>query len=266
MKLEECAEAIATDIAFWMEGIIDPGYPMDKLGQLAFELGTKLRALGIILLVTKADSDGFQFNLIRSGRAWRTYLKRAQAEQAQEDHHFCTGRSDPLVDCIATGQFDLALEISGLLPNAWRKGHEYEDDYCFGRLLQILCMPLVDKTLAEPVIRQWETYLDDDDSPRLAVIQSLLNQDQDDFNERFQDLIFNYHAEIEKNKQRGQLEEPHVIAQRRVFVEGLAILRLAEKQGLATEREYDLCPFLARLPRTRPLPEDTDPAMADWLK
>ena len=70
----------------------------------------------------------------------------------------------------------------------------------------------------------------------------------------FADLLHARDLEIEAAKEAGQLEEPHVVALRRVFVEGLAILRLAERRGLRTEREYRYCPSLARTPMRTPFP------------
>jgi hypothetical protein len=46
-----------------------------------------------------------------------------------------------------------------------------------------------------------------------------------------------------------------------VFVEGLAILRLADQAGFPTEPEYPGCPALARLPSTVPPPADPLPGV-----
>ena len=50
------------------------------------------------------------------------------------------------------------------------------------------------------------------------------------------------------------MEDPEIVAQRQVFVEGLAILRLAERRGLTTQAEYQYCPSLARVPMRTPFP------------
>ena len=71
MELKDCAEPLALDIAFWLGAFEDEEYPVDQLGKLSLELAEKLRAVGIILLLTNADSDGFYFNLIRGGRLWQ---------------------------------------------------------------------------------------------------------------------------------------------------------------------------------------------------
>ncbi len=135
MELADCAEPLAGDIAFWLLALEDPAYPIDETGALSVELPAKLQALGIILLLTNADSDGFYFNLIRGGRARLAYLNRALDLNAAGGHHFASGRYGPLLGAIAAGDFDLARALAAAAPREWREGHEYEDDYCYAQLL-----------------------------------------------------------------------------------------------------------------------------------
>ncbi len=44
-----------------------------------------------------------------------------------------------------------------------------------------------------------------------------------------------------------------------VFVEGLALLGLAERRGMSTEAEYVFCPAEAREPASLPFPDDRYP-------
>ncbi|MCK5219084.1 hypothetical protein KAR10_06160, partial [bacterium] len=59
MKFENYGELMACEIACRMQELIDPKYPVSELGPLSLELAGKLRALGIMALLTKADSDLF---------------------------------------------------------------------------------------------------------------------------------------------------------------------------------------------------------------
>jgi hypothetical protein len=38
------------------------------------------------------------------------------------------------------------------------------------------------------------------------------------------------------------------VAHRRVFIEGIALLNLAERLGIAVEADYPMCPSLSRIP------------------
>jgi hypothetical protein len=266
MKLDGAAEILAADIAFWMEGVVDPRSPLEELGAAALAVSARLRALGVVSLLTTNDGNALHHQLVRSGRAWRHYLRRVDAEQAADDHHHCSGRTEPMLDGIAAGQFDLAREIASLSPERWREGHEYEEDHCVGRLLQILVMPEVDLASAAHVIERFQRYFTDDERPRLGTLQALLARDQAAFDVAFQASIDAFQRVNARKLEQGRLGELHEVAAARVFVEGLAMLRLAEKQGLVTAPEYDLCPRSARAPAATPLPEDADPEMAGWLR
>jgi hypothetical protein len=50
------------------------------------------------------------------------------------------------------------------------------------------------------------------------------------------------------------VEDVHVFAQRHISIEGLALLRIADRRGIRTESDYLYCPSLARLPASRPCP------------
>lgn len=254
MKLEDYAEDLAYEIAFWMLGLTDPKYPVDELGTLSLELSSKFRALGIMALVAKADSDLFYHNLIRSGIARETYLTRLNKEGIDEDHHSVSGRYEPLLDAVAAGNLDLARRIVNLSSIEWHKGHEYEDDYCYAQTLHRLVRVTPPEQEISPLLDRFEAYLEGEPSARLYVCKALVDRDQDAFDEAFDALLKEQEAKIAADKARCQMEDTIVIAQRQVFVEGLAILRLAEGRGLTTQSDYRYCPSLARVPMRTPFP------------
>ena len=254
MTLSDYGESLAYDVAFWMQGLLEPGYPVNELGKLSLEVADKLRSLAIIVLLTEAESDLFFHNLIRSGRARNAYLQRLRDGGINDDHHQSSGRYESLLDAIAAGDLELARSIAALSPVEFRAGHEYEDDYCYAQVLHRFVMIPPGDTEIPPLLERWEGYLDGQPSGRLDVCRALLNAEQGAFDAAFDDLLGEQDRQIAKNKARGQLEEPQVVAQREVFVEGLALLRIAESRGLVTQSDYRYCPALARLAMVQPFP------------
>ena len=177
-----------------------------------------------------------------------------QESERLDDHHRCSGRYETLLDSIAAGELELARRIVSLSPKEWRKEHEYEDDYCYAQVLSrfVQVVPPGEEILQ--IFDQFEAYLSGESNARFVLCQAMLAGDQDTFDEAFDALLDEQEAKIEADIVRGELEEPQVIAQRQVFVEGLAILRLAEKLGLTTQPEYKYCPSLARVPMQEPFP------------
>jgi hypothetical protein len=254
MILEEYGESLAYDIAFWVEGLMNSEYPVDEIGRLSLEISDKFRSLAIIVLLVHGDTDLFYHNLIRSGMARERYLKRLRDERLTQDHHFALGRYEPLLDAIAAGDIALARRIVALSPAQWQKEREYEDDYCYAEVLRRLIQEEPPEHEISSFLKQFEACLEGESSARLDVCRALTQRDQEAFDEAFTAILDEREMLIAENKARGQLEDPQVAAQRQVFVEGLAILRLAEGRVLKTEQEYRYCPSLARLPMTKPFP------------
>lgn len=253
MRLGDYLPTLAHDIAFWLAGVQDPDYPLTQLGDLSLSVSKKLRAAAVIVLLAKTDVDTFFHNLIRSGRTREAYLRRLSDAGVTSDHHQASGRFDPLLDSIAAGEFDLANRIGVLSPQHWMQGHEYEDDFWWSRLLFLLVQDAPQGEL-ERCHLEVERVFSEQPPARLAIGHSLVDRDQNRFDSAFDALLDEHEERIASDKRRGQLEEPEVIALREVSIEGLAILRLADRRGLSTRADYRYCPSIARLPMTKPFP------------
>jgi hypothetical protein len=100
---------------------------------------------------------------------------------------------------------------------------------------------------------QLEASLEGGPSQRLPVCRALLARDQAAFDEAFASLLSARRTETNAAKKTFEAEELTFQPESRVFVEGLALLVLADQRGLKTAPEYlPLCPSLARLPATKP--------------
>src|SRR4051812_36357641 len=125
MQLSELAEPLAYDTAFWLTAFEEPdGIELEELGRISVELGGKLRALAIIGLLVKGDSDKFLHNLIRSGRVRESFLARLNQAGRKNDHHLASGRVDGLLDSVAAGDEELAERIAWLSPRSFEASRE----------------------------------------------------------------------------------------------------------------------------------------------
>lgn len=253
MKLAEYGPTLAYEVAFWMQGLIDPEYPIEKLGKLSLDLSDEFRAMAIMVLLVKADSDRFYHNLMRSGFARKTYLRRLKQEGIDKDHHRASGRYEPMLDVIAARDLELARHIAEFSPTEWQRGHEYEDDYCYAQILHRMIQETPPDRQILQFLEQFEAYLGGESSVRISVCRALAELDQGAFDEAFDALLDEREAKIMAEKERGT-EDPLVMPNQVVFVEGLAILQLAKTRGLVTQSDYRYCPSLARVPMRTPFP------------
>ena len=245
MKLSEQAEIVAYDIGFWLSAFTNPHYPLDQLGRVSVEVCAKLRTLAVISLVGKADHETFTHNLVRSGRARVSYLQRVQ-DAGAGDHHDASARIEPFFDAVAAADFALARRIAALSPRDWRQGHEYEDDWCHAQLAHAVLAPVADVARTQALFERWERVLGGQADARLPVLRALASRDADGFDGAFESLLDQRAQEIAAEKARGRIEEPVMMAARQLFIDGLALLRMATHLGLKTQTEYRWCPSLAR--------------------
>lgn len=246
---------VVLDAGFWWLCVEDRGTPVEKVGDLSLEVSYKLRTLAILALLGKASTDGFVHSCTRAARARRLYLRRLVEAGIDRAHHRVSGCYEPLLDAVAAGDMALVGEIAQLTPTDFRPPDEYEDDYCYAQIVERLCRNRVPEEDLPPLLDRFETYLAGADNPRLSVCHALAARDPEQFSEAFVSYLTEFETRIQKNVARGELEDVHVLAQRHVSVEGLAILRLAGRRGIATEAEYRYCPSLARKPASYPCPD-----------
>ncbi len=255
MSLADDAEALAYDAAFWLVGFDEPEtYELAELGVIAMNLHRKLRGLAIIALLTQGDVDKFCHTLIRSAMVHEVYLQRMRQAQNPDDHHLASGRIDPVLDALAAGDIELAHRIAWMSPRSWFPQREYEDDFCFAQVIHRLIHGVAAPAVYEPFLLQFERALNGQASPRMDVLHALVHKAQPDFDDAFDALLQARQAEIRKAIARAQIEDAAVLAERQVFIEGLALLRLADRQGMKTRGDYLYCPSLARRPMRTPLP------------
>jgi hypothetical protein len=254
VKLTEYLESIAYDIGFWLTAFQNPDYPVRQLGEISEQVTAKTRAAAIIVLLTKGDTDAFYHNLMRSARARAAYLRRLRDEGIDGDHHQGSGRFEPFLDAVAAADFRTAREIAALSPRQWLQGHEYEDDFCFAQILhELITVPTDTARLAEFFTR-FERVLDGQPEARLDVTRALAARDQAEFDQAFERLIAQRTRQIEHDQARQRIEEPVMIAERSIFIEGLALLQIATRLGLVTQDDYAYCPSIARVPMQQAFP------------
>ena len=255
MTFSDVGLPFSFETAVLLENLEDPEITIADLGELSLNASSKLRSLAIMALLSKGDRILFAHNLTRSGRVRLSYLDRLRRERLEDEHHGVSGRIDGQLDAVAASDLDLARKIVAASRTSWLEESEYLEDYCYAQLVHRLVTGEGELGSVEALTRQFEGALDGQPSARLEVCQTLRNRDQSGFDEAFDALIRGRQAQIEADKARFQQEEADIMAQRLIFVEGLAVLRLATLYGLRTESEYLFCPSLARLTEPVALPE-----------
>jgi hypothetical protein len=248
---------VAAAVDFCMANI-EASPDLHFAGRFYEELGLNLRAMGIAYLLVYADPDAFYHELTLGGQARRHYLARC-AKDGHADFYGATSRGDGFFDALAAKDLGLARDIGLLSPAAWRAKGEYEDDFCYVRFLQRFIAPDPDPAELAALLVQFERALDGAPSVRIDVCRALWSRDPAAWKKAFAALLDAREAEVAEERDGIAAEDLAAALRTHVFVEGLALLFIAEGLGLRTAREYPLCPALARVPRAEASPPDPFP-------
>jgi hypothetical protein len=248
----ESFEGLADEVAFCLENIRHPQCTLAEAGRFYEEAAEALRAHAVLRLLVDADGAGFSSDLVMSGHARRGYLRRCTRYQ-HADYHIALSRSGSMLDAVAGDDVALAAEIFRMSPGTFRRGEEYEDDFCWQRFLGLLVSGAPPAELDAAL-----TALDaaaEGSGARLAVARALRGRDPEAFEEAFRDLLAERQAQNEADAGRAD-EEVAAAAGTQIFIEGIAVLKIARLLGISIAGEYAMCPTLALLPRKPATPAD----------
>jgi hypothetical protein len=235
--------------------VIGAKYPAAEVGQVYEDVEDCFQALACCHLLRKADKRKFQNNLIWAALARRHFLLRCQREKNDADFRQARSRSDAIFCALAAGDRELAIEIGKRSPDTAVKEGEYPDDFAYHFLIYRLAASAPD----EEVTAAREAYKAsvDDGGERLEVCEALCARDASAFDDAFAQLV-DHHTTQMNEERLAQPDRPTFEPKSLVFIEGLALLRLAEWRGIERRRrEYPpQCPSIAIVKPAPSRPDD----------
>ncbi len=246
---EDSFETLASHVSFCLENIRHPKCSLEEAGRFYEEAAEALRAHAILRLLIDANREGFSSDLVMSGQARRAWLDRC-ARSRYADYFLALSRSGSMLDAVAAEDWALAGEIFKLSPSAWRQGDEYEDDYCYQRFLGLHLTGGAEEEALVGLERAAERG-----DGRVAFCRVLHHKDATQFEAAFQRMLERRASDIVADKQLAD-EDLSTAIGTQVFVEGIALLKLARRAGLSLAAEYPGCPSLALLPGEPGRPPD----------
>lgn len=247
---EEAFDELGSEVGFCLDNLRHPDCALKHAGRF-YELATEcLRAHAILRLLFDAKPDKFSNDLVMSGQARRAFLRRCR-DSKYTDYFAVRSRTGSFFDALAGNDFELAQEISELSPSAFRPGDEYEDDFSYQHYLGLLVEggPAPQRVAALERLAEVAS-----DTPRLGVCTAIERRDPKAFAEAFEHLLADRSKEVSKD--RAAAEELAVAIGTTIFIEGVALLKVAQRLKLRTEAEYPMCPALAVKARRPVRPPD----------
>lgn len=203
---------------------------------------TYYRQLGVATLFQTGDADRHHVAAMQSASLYLFELLR------QPDAAKVTSFAKPLFDAIGAGYWEAARWIAEASRPTWNPEREYEDDFLYVWFLCKHALLDAPREETEGLLERYETVLEGAVDVRLDLCRALLDADEVTFDAELRALLERRREEVEALAERGALGNDAATWIRHFALEGLALLAIAERQGLKTGSRYLHCPDVARRP------------------
>jgi hypothetical protein len=214
------------------------GNAVDADDLLSFCANFRVAAIGALFLTGR--SEPFLRHLQKSALAYAALLPRV-ADDAR-----LTSRSAPFFDALAAAEWGAAAAIAAASRRTWAPGDEYEEDFLFPEFLMQVFFLGASPTAAPALLARWETALQGSEDHRLGACRALVARDQEAFSRSLEAFVRARRDENDEIAERSVIPEETLGTEWNLCVEGVALVRLAERAGIPTEPDYLHVPSIAR--------------------
>lgn len=228
------------------------GRPIEERGRLVLEVCTRLRRLGLVALLARGDVRAYAADLHASAQEYLRLLGQVRWDAVGDRYWLCASRAHPFFDALAVEDWEGAGAIAAAAAPVRSPGDEFADDFAFVRRVMAMAGPSSPDAEAR-LMAQLEAEAAESD-PRVGVCRALHEKDADGFEEALARLAREREAKVAARVHEVGVEGAWHATERFVYVEGLALVRVAARRGLTLEGRYPGLPALALGPMPRPFP------------
>ncbi|OUS25276.1 hypothetical protein A9Q99_22045 [Gammaproteobacteria bacterium 45_16_T64] len=193
--------------------------------------------LASALLLLNHDVASFQRQLNLGAQLYLIALQSKEQRQL-DPYYMCRTMGKPLFSAIAAKNTSLAQRICQNMPDKFQADFDYEDDFLYFGLIELLIAQQRDEDNIEAALKKFFTASEQGASLRYQVMESICEKNQVQFDEAFVDLI----DERELSFQENDLKPDFALTGRHIFVEGVALAHLAKINGMLLQPQYNTLP------------------------
>lgn len=210
--------------------------PAALRGELDFkgllQMCFRFRQRGVCSFLLDGDPRPLFTNLMQSAGVCMAVLPTL------DDAQKVTSHTKPFYDAIAGGFWDAAAHIARASRSTWNRSKEYEDDFLFVWFLMqhfFLGAPEAD---CRAIVAAHEAAAEGEDQAHRDVCLALLEKDAPRFDAALRKLVDERAATVEGLVEREAMPEEAWSWLRYFSLEGLALVKLADRAALPIARSY----------------------------
>lgn len=212
------------------------------------------RVLALCSLLHDADVEEFTTRLCKAGQARLAFLNMATDNHSFDRKFLVASDSVGFSDALAAGDLETARAIARLSLDEYTNGLEYEEDFLFTRFLHLMAREPQDDDALARILKRWSRLAEGDFDAKLETCHALWKREESQFETAFKAIIDERKQDFKEYRRQLDFEPQVGATTGQIYVDGLAILRLAELEGLSTRGAYAMIPALARVPLGASLP------------
>lgn len=249
--------------------IFDVGLQLEKIeqaltlekqldGSSVLQLCADYRQIGIAMLLDEMDVDALYENLYQSARAYAFFLATVRNDPEADVYYARRSQADPFWDALAGDDRASAREICTLVTQELQRGMEDEEAFHYYDFVMTLVEGTQEQGVLEEKLMRFEQILGETESHSFNLCAALLQREAGLFVEALSDRIRAREIYFEQAREQAWLEPGPAQTEAFVFVEGIALVKLALSLQMAVEEQYKFIPNLVFTPPSPDL-ERIDP-------
>ena len=206
-----------------------PALANGTFAELAYALGigTMYRSRGVSELLLRGLAEPLQVAQMQSASAYVFGLRRATDEDQK-----VTSLGGCFWDAVSAQYWDAAHEIATLSRMSHNPKREHEDDFSYVAFLMQRYFLGATPEAQTQLLDRWVEVLEGGLDARLDLCRALRDADAPAFETNIVMMSDQREADLLRRHKRGKLTDAELAWVLPVWPEGLALLRLAERDGL----------------------------------
>ncbi len=197
------------------------------------------RRAGICSLLHDLSIERFHSDLQKAAAAYAHCLPNLNIDVQS------TSRSSGFYCAAACGDSRSAREIAQNSRDSWNPDLEHEDDFVFTRFLMDLFYLAASEQQLQNHVESLESITDGEFSSRLGICKAMLDKSADDFDDSFGDFLTERSDFVSETWDEDHMLEEEWATDGQIYVEGIAIAKLASKLSIKTQPEFLFVPSMA---------------------
>ena len=199
------------------------------------DLCTQYRRLAICSVLLEADVESFFASLFKSAQAYLSLLRRVDGNTVVDRYHLCASRAWPFFDALAANDFDTARRMVPLCASTWAREDEYEDDFLYMKFLFDMLRTGAKSEQAIATVERFQAMAQAQAPARLGLCEALLAGNERKLETAWADLLHERSQELARERGNPSADPEMLRTEAHVFIEGVALLRLAASLGMRVQ-------------------------------